>query len=390
MIQVLVWSAFFKTRLSISLHHLFFICLTGFFVFCCLVQIFFHWYFFWRIINFKDEDHDPPLLPPVSVIICARNELTNLQKLIPILLRQNYPDFEVIIIDDRSDDPMYDYMLEQKSVHQQVKLVRINYTPEGMNPKKFALTMGIRSARHNNLLFTDADCFPDSPNWIRSMSRYMVGKEEIVLAYSPYKKEKGFLNLLIRYDTFFTAVQYFSFALAGLPYMGVGRNLAYKKPLFMKLKGFYKDMPVNGGDDDLFVNRASTEDNIAVCLLPESFTYSNPKQSWYAWYRQKTRHLAISKRYKSIHIWLLVLLGASNVFFYFLLIPLAFYPLAWPFVGAGFVLKIVNQTVVMNKVKKRLGESISAVWLPFLDFVHTFTIFAFSFPARFSKRATWS
>ena len=376
--------------MNISFYHLFFISLASFFVFCCLIQVFFHWYFFWRITNFKDEDQEPPLLPPVSVIICARNELANLQKLIPILLAQNYPDFEVIIIDDRSDDPMYDYMLEQKSVHQQVKLVRINYTPDGMNPKKFALTMGIRAAKHNNLLFTDADCFPDSENWIRSMARYMVGKEEIVLAYSPYNREPGFLNLLIRYDTFFTAVQYFSFALAGLPYMGVGRNLAYKKPLFMRLKGFYKDIPLNGGDDDLFVNRASTEDNIAVCLLPETYTYSIPKQNWYAWYRQKTRHLAISKRYKSIHIWLLILLGASNVFFYFLLIPLCFYPLAWPVVGAGFLLKISNQTLVLSKVKKRLGESISIGWLPFLDIVHTFTIFAFSFPARFSKRATWN
>lgn len=376
--------------MSVSLPDLFYLSLAGIFVFCCLIQIFFHWYFFWRIAHFEDRTTDPPVLPPVSVIICARNELANLQRLIPILLEQNYPDFEIVIIDDRSDDPMYDYMLEQKATHKQVKLVRINYTPEGMNPKKFALTMGIRSARHQNLLFTDADCFPNSPEWIRSMARYMVGKEEIVLAYSPYQKKSGFLNLLIRYDTFFTAVQYFSFALAGLPYMGVGRNLSYKKPLFMRLKGFYKDVPITGGDDDLFVNRASTQENIAVCLLPESFMESVPKTTWYSWYRQKTRHLAISKRYKSIHIWLLVLMGASNVFSYLLLIPLSFYPLTWPVAAGGFMLKMMNQMVILHKAKKRLGERISSGWLPLLDFVHTFTIFAFSFPARFSKRATWN
>lgn len=362
----------------------------GIFVFSACIQFFFHWYFFLRISRFREDRMDPNRWPPVSVVICARNELVNLQKLIPLLLEQDYPDFEVIIIDDRSEDPMYDYMLEQKSVHQKVHLVRINYTPEGMNPKKFALTMGIKSARHQNLLFTDADCFPASNQWIKSMARYMVGKEEIIIAYAPYQKEKGFLNLLIRYDTFYTAVQYISLAMAGLPYMGVGRNLAYKSSLFMKLKGFYKHVPLNGGDDDLFVNRASTEDNIAVCLNPESFTYSIPKRSWATWYRQKTRHLAVGRYYKSNHKLLLGLLAVSNLLFYFSVIPLAFFPKAWPVVAGLFMVKLINQAFVMGRVNEQLKEPIS-IWLfPLLDFVHSIVIFAFSFPARFSKRATWN
>ena len=307
-----------------------------------------------------------------------------------MLLEQDYPDFEIIIIDDRSDDPMYDYMLEQKSVHSKVKLVRINYTPEGMNPKKFALTMGIRSARHHNLLFTDADCFPASNQWIKTMARHMAGPEEIILAYAPYFREKGFLNLLIRYDTFFTAVQYFSFALAGLPYMGVGRNLAYKRPLFLKLKGFYKHMPVNGGDDDLFVNRASSENNIAVCLSPESYTYSTPKQNWHDWYRQKTRHLSVGKYYKSTHKRMLGLLGGSNVLLYISAMPLLFFHQTWPIALCGLFIKMVNQALVMRQVQQRLKEPFSVWMFPMLDFVHTMAIFALSFPARFSKRATWN
>jgi glycosyltransferase involved in cell wall biosynthesis len=363
--------------------------LAGIFIFSCLIQIFFQWYFFFRISSFNHSGTEVERLPPVSIVICARNELPNLKRLIPLLLEQEYPEFEVVIIDDRSDDPMYDYMLEQKAEHRQVRLVRINYTPEGMNPKKFALTMGIRSARYENLVFTDADCFPDSPQWLKAMASQMSGNEEIVLGYAPYFKEPGFLNLLIRYDTFYTAVQYFSFAMAGLPYMGVGRNLAYKKSLFMKLKGFYKHMPLTGGDDDLFVNRASTDGNFAMCLNPEGFTHSIPKKTWYSWYRQKTRHLSVSRFYKSGHKTLLGLLGLTQVLFYFTLPAVLWLPMGWTVVLAGYFLKTLNQMVVFRAVNKKLKEPISIWAYPFLDFVHGMFIFAFSIPARFSRRATW-
>jgi glycosyltransferase involved in cell wall biosynthesis len=363
--------------------------LAGLFIFSCLIQIFFQWYFFYRIRSFKAQPAPTADFPPVSVVICARNELANLQKLIPLLLEQDYPDFEVVIIDDRSDDPMYDFMLAQKAEHKRVRLVRINYTPEGMNPKKFALTMGIRSARFENLVFTDADCFPDSPNWLRAMAVHMTGKEEIVLGYAPYFQEPGFLNLLIRYDTFYTAVQYFSFAMAGLPYMGVGRNLAYKKSLFMKLKGFYKHMPLTGGDDDLFVNRASTDDNIAMCLDPEGFTHSIPKTTWYSWYRQKTRHLSVSRFYKSGHKTMLGLLGLTHLLFYFTLPAILWIPMGWTVALAGYVLKTLNQMIVLRAVNSKLKEPISIWAYPILDFVHGMFIFAFSIPARFSRRATW-
>ena len=157
----------------------------------------------------------------------------------------------------------------------------------------------------------------------------------------------------------------------------------------MKLKGFYKHMPLQGGDDDLFVNRASSEDNIAVCLTADSFTFSNPKTTWYDWYRQKTRHLAIGVHYKSAHKWILGMLGLSNILFYFSLIPLLFFKEAWMVAGLGLFLKMANQTFVMYRVKQNLNESISVWMFPVLDFVHSIVIFAFLFPARFSRRATW-
>jgi cellulose synthase/poly-beta-1,6-N-acetylglucosamine synthase-like glycosyltransferase len=163
--------------LEYTLENIFILAIAGVFVFCGVIQMFYHWYFFLRIIRFKDQTEPTTIKPPVSVIICARNELDNLVKLIPLLLEQDYPEFEIIIIDDRSDDVMYDYMLAQKSEHKNLRLVRINYTPDGMNPKKFALTMGIKSAIYNNLLFTDADCFPAGNQWIASMANHLIGKD---------------------------------------------------------------------------------------------------------------------------------------------------------------------------------------------------------------------
>jgi len=280
-------------------------------------------------------------------------------------------------------------MLEKRAENQRLKLVRINYTPEGMNPKKFALTMGIRSARHQNLLFTDADCFPASTLWIRSMARYMVGKEEITLGYAPYFKKPGFLNQLIRFDTFITAIQYVSFAMAGLPYMGVGRNLSYKKNLFMKLKGFYKHMPLTGGDDDLFVNRASTEDNIAICLQPDSYTFSIPKETFFDWYRQKTRHLSVGKYYKSSHKWVLGILNVTQLLFFLSIPALLFFSLGWLVALSGYFIRALNQMFVFRAVNQKIKEPFSIWMFPVLDFVHTILIFVFSFPAIFSRRVTW-
>lgn len=364
--------------------------LAGLFVFCVLMQVFFQWYFFYRISGFRQSAPDPVKWPPVSVVVCARNELANLRKLIPLLLDQDYPEFEIVIIDDRSEDPMYDFMLEQKSLHDRLRLVRINFTPEGMNPKKFALTMGIKSARFENLLFTDADCFPVSRGWIRAMARYGAGREEITLAYAPYRKERGFLNLLIRYDTFYTAVQYFSFALAGLPYMGVGRNLSYRKALFMRLKGFFPHVPVTGGDDDLFVNKASHADNVAICLDPESYTLSVPKTRFRDWYRQKTRHLSVGRFYRPRDRMWLGLLAGTNLGYYLTLPVLCFFPPVWPILLLGFFLKTVNQLWVLRSVNQRLQEPMPVLLIPFLDFIHSILIFAFSFPARFARRHTWS
>jgi len=215
--------------------------------------------------------------PGVSVIVCGWNELENLKKLIPRLLEQNYPLFELVIVDDRSSDECYDFLLFESFKHKDMKLVRINETPDHITRKKYALSLGIKAAKYDIILLTDADCMPQSGDWINQMQQKFAGGKQVILGYSPYTYHKGFLNFMIRYETFYTAAQYFSFTLAGLPYMGVGRNMAYTKSLFNANKGFHSHLKVLGGDDDLFVSEVATPNNVAICIEKQAHVFSVPK-----------------------------------------------------------------------------------------------------------------
>src|SRR5690606_34092381 len=161
--------------------------------------------------------------------------------------------------------------------------------------KKFALSLGIKAAQYEHLVFTDADCVPESSDWLTHMAGAFSGGKEIVLGYSPYLRRAGMLNALIRFETFHTAMSYLSYALKGKPYMGVGRNMAYTKSLFFRGKGFASHMHIASGDDDLFVNQNATPHNTTICIHPEAHVWSEPKTTFSAYARQKTRHAGASK-----------------------------------------------------------------------------------------------
>ncbi len=237
---------------------------------------------------------------PVSVIIAARNEKKHLEKFLPEILEQQYPQFEVILINDGSSDGTLQYLQEQqKNYPAKLKIISIQ-SPEGN--KKNALNAAIRKASHEVLLFTDADCRPAGPHWIEKMtSHFSESAIRIVLGYGKYEPRKGFLNGLIRFDTLLTALQYSGYALRGMPYMGVGRNLAYRKSLFIETNGFSSHNQIRSGDDDLFVNRNATSQNTTVCLHPDAHTISVPKTSWKQWIRQKRRHITTAPHYRIRH-----------------------------------------------------------------------------------------
>lgn len=264
-----------------------------------LIQFYFYMVFYLRVIRKKfnvlpeNDEHYPPL----SVVICARNEEENLKHFLPKVLEQDYPDYEVVVVNDCSSDNS-DLVLEslQKKYHR-LRVTTIKKDEKFTHAKKLALTIGIKAAKNEWLVLTDADCFPKSNKWLRYMASNFTHGTEVVLGYGGYLAEKGLLNKLIRLDTLFIALNYFGWALAGRPYMGVGRNLAYKKSLFFKNKGFANHVGIDSGDDDLFVMEVATPNNTAVEYRPEAHTLSVPKKTYSTWLRQKRKHLSTSKFY---------------------------------------------------------------------------------------------
>ena len=290
-----------------------------FYTFClvALIQIIYYLCFFRKLAYYKAEEKKTIHQHPVSIVICAKNEAANLAKNLPGVLFQNYrTTHEVIVVNDNSDDESKYIIDEYKKDFKNLSNVELVQEAKFIAGKKFPLSMGIKSSKHETLLLTDADCVPASENWISLMQNGYSEGIEIVLGYGSYNKLPGLLNKLIRFETFLTALQYFSYALAGLPYMGVGRNLSYKKDVFIRNKGFSSINHLQSGDDDLFINKVATKTNTAIVIDPEAHTLSDPKKTFKSWIRQKNRHYTTAAFYKPKHKFLLGTYQATSFLFY--------------------------------------------------------------------------
>src|SRR5687768_5586951 len=267
------------------------------------IQLFYYLWFFSRVAFYKLKKRARNQQHPVSVIVCARDEDENLARHLPGLLVQEYPStYEVIAVNDNSvDDSKFILQELKKRFKDRLEIVELTQEAKLISGKKYPLSIGIKEAHHEVLLLTDADCVPASENWIEKMQEGYDDNVEIVLGYGGYHKRPGILNKLIRFETFHSALQYLSFALAGIPYMGVGRNLSYKRGLFFRHKGFSSINHVLSGDDDLFISLAANRKNTNIVIDPNAFTLSEPKTRFSDWVRQKNRHYTTAKYYKAVH-----------------------------------------------------------------------------------------
>ena len=363
-----------------------------FIVFCLaiLTQLYYQLYFFRRLAFYQPKKKSQSQEYPVSVIICGRDEAHNLAKNLPGVLVQDYKStHEVIVINDNSTDESK-YLLDEfrKSFK---NLVPVPLTQEAkMIPgKKFPLSIGIKTAKYEIVLLTDADCVPASEHWMKKMQDGFEPGIDIVLGYGAYRKLPGLLNKLIRFETFHTALLYLSYALAGKTYMGVGRNLAYKKDLFFKNKGFSSINHIPGGDDDLFINKVSTQTNTAIVIEPDAHTVSEPKKRWSDWTRQKFRHYTTAKYYKSSHKLSLGLYTFSHILIYPLGIVCGLF-FNWWITLALFLLRLGVQGFIYKKAMNRLNEN--DLWPLFIFFDIWMFIYYFLFaPALWKKpKKTWN
>lgn len=354
------------------------------------IQLFYYLRFFRLIAFYRPKKKVSSQQHPVSVIICARDEDENLACNLPGVLVQNYPTtYEVIAVNDNSVDDSRYILQELKKTFKSLNIIELTQEAKLIKGKKYPLSIGIKEAKHEVLLLTDADCVPASEYWIQKMQDAYDDGIEIVIGYGAYHKSPGLLNKLIRFETFHTALQYLSFALAGNPYMGVGRNLSYKKDLFFRNKGFSSINHIPSGDDDLFINKVATRQNTAVIIDPEAITRSVPKRTWREWMRQKARHYTTAKFYKSRHKFMLGLYAGTQFFFYPLFIATAIV-YDWRLALALFVVKLAVQGVIWKKAMKKMEEQDLWPWFVFLD-IWMFIYYIFFAPALWRKpRRNWN
>ncbi len=339
--------------------------------------------FFWGAIFSRLACHHPPVAqfispqhePPISVVICARNEAENLSKNLYHFLNQNYRLFEIIVVNDHSTDTTREVVLNFQAKFPNLRLIESTATASG---KKVALQKGIMAARFDIIALSDADCQPATDQWLATMQRALQGNIQIALGYSPYVKQVGLLNRFIRFETIYTALQYASFALAGMPYMGVGRNLMYRKSLFLQERGFHKHTHIASGDDDLFINAVSNRTNTTIVFDAQAFVYSQPKSSWRDYYYQKSRHLTTATSYRPLHQLALGALAASHAGHYLLALTLLAGGHMVVFVLFIYLVRIGVVSWTYGRVLQRLQASDLIAWAPMLDAGYVLYYFVFA------------
>lgn len=348
----------------------------------------FYFLFFFNRTGSKKQSAQSTDFPPVSVVICAKNEEANLSRFLPDILNQDYPNFEVVVVNDCSQDDSEIILAQFKTQYPHLYYTSLPYDKIFTHGKKLPLTVGIKAAKNEHLVFTDADCRPIDNLWLKHVVAGFVPDVEIVLAHGAYEKKAGFLNRLIRYDSFLIATQYLGYALAKVPYMGVGRNMAYKKSLFIKTGGFKNHNNVLSGDDDLFISEAATKKNVAVVKQPDARTISLPVEKWSYYVHQKLRHLSTSPLYKFKIKFLLGLEVFSRELFYAGVIFSAIFP-NFVFITLAFVLiRTTTKLIVLSRSAKNLGEG-RVFWSSlYFDILLPFMYVLFLIENRFRKRVS--
>jgi cellulose synthase/poly-beta-1,6-N-acetylglucosamine synthase-like glycosyltransferase len=339
------------------------------------LQIFYFLFFYARLAFYKKNNTTSTKKsttnlknnqPPVTILICAHNEAENLAANLDRILNQTYRSYQVLVINHNSTDESEKILRHLQQTYSHLDFKNFTNTKKTQVGKKFALAYGIEKARHEVLLLTDADCMPESTDWLQKMQQLLRDDVEIGLGFGPYQKQPGFLNKLIRFETNLTATQYFSFALAGMPYMGVGRNMIYKKELYENATDFKKHDDLASGDDDLFINEVANANNTRIILDPDTFVYSPPKLTWRAWFRQKSRHLTAGRRYRFQHQILLGLASSSHILHYVTGIFVAcqgYFALAI----ALYLVRTILMLLIFGEIFRKLDDAILLKWLPFID-----------------------
>ena len=353
---------------------------------CLVIQLLFHWAQFSKVAFYK-RNARPKLdeeLEPASIVLCARDAYEYLTELIPVLLNQDYPDFEIVVVNDCSDDETEEYLKDLERREPRVKPVQLKQHLNFFTGKKFPLSMGIKSAQNDLIVLTDFNCMPVNDQWLRSVVNRYNHQTEIVIGYSPYVQKKGSLNHLMRFDALQNGLLYLSAALNHHAYMGIGKNLSYRKELFYRNQGFISHYTTTVGEDDLFINKVSTKKNTEVLIDAENGILTTPTSSFKLWMRQKSSRYSTVSKYDGRSRLMLSLFYGSQLLFYASFITLIALCAKPAFVITGgaafyipilvffFLLRFGSQMIIYHKASKRLGEKGLLPGLIVYDFLFAF------------------
>lgn len=340
------------------------------------IQLYYLLFVYGRLATFKHKNSvSEALNPNLSVIICARNEEESLKQNLPLILAQNYPNFEVVLVNEYSDDDSKWYLKSLSGQHKNLKVVEIAQHVQHQQGKKFALTLGIKAAQHEHLVFTDADCRPESDTWLQNMASAFGSDKEIVLGYALSEKTKGISNWFHRFKTFYSNMNYLSYTLKKSAYRGIGKNMAYKKSLFFQNKGFAAHMHLRGGEDQLFVNQNANRNNTVICIHPDAHIWTEPTNKEQGYQQKNKWRSEAAAYYKPHHKRRLALQQISAILFYgCMIISLVVFPTYYPYILGAYVLRLVVQILVFYPIMKRLRVR-ELIWtLPISDILYRFRL----------------
>jgi len=353
-----------------------------------LVQLFYFWGVFSALAFFKAKKQTDSF-PPVSVVITANNQYNDLQKSLPSMLSQDYPDFEVVVVNDNSDDSSNELLEDFSKQYTNLKVVELKQSLNWFSGRKFPLSLGIKSATNNLILLTDPGCVPQSNGWIKAMTGSFTSNSEIVLGYSSYNTTSK-INKWFRFTAFYDALLYLSMALRGLPFKGIGKNMGYSRELFYRNKGFSSHYVISAGDDELFVNRAANKHNVAVVVSEEGTIKQVKKMSFSSWLAGEKNRLKIRRFFNIRDRMLIRAFSFTSFAFYGLLVTLLFLGVPIFLVGFIFALRFISMMLISALAQKRLSEKklillspIFEIFLILIDFFIWVLLF-------FNRKKKWS
>ena len=358
------------------------------FVLVTIGLLLFYLYSWRRMVNHLPSRNQFSQLPFVSVIICAKNEQDNLSQFLDVVLSQKYPDFEVLVIDDNSTDDSLTVLKELQKKYSQLKVVAFQEEKSSFGKKQF-LECGIKHAKSDYLIMTDADCKPLSAFWLVAMVNGFADGSELVLGVSLYSKLKGTVNSIVQIDTGFIAANYLSMAASGFPYMSVGRNVAYKRSLFEKVGGFKSHYHIPSGDDDLLINQMPKETKVNLVYNKDAQTESVPKLSFQSYFSQKVRHVSAGMKYNKRNLLILSLYYSFTTVWYLLIPFLIYYTDVLLLISTFIIIKKVAMYSFIQRIFIKIGVRSILTTTIFSDIlsigIHNYAVIRTIFKSKVGK-----